>query len=518
MTWKKDAPAAFVLFAALLAWTTYAYLTVRVDADILAEAIAVQGWLDAPYWTLSYPGQLYGGVAEYPFIALAETVTPGNVYGFTFIRIFYIPIAGLLLALVFRLMYPARSLWPLTFGAIAGPAAMHSMMAIKDLYPSSWLLTMTGVAIITWQIARGRRRWLIVVGGLFVGLGVSQHPTALLLGGPLLAAILVHWRVAPRTIIRVCIGGFVGLLPLVLGLFAQPNKVVVFEPARQGLPNVLGALGLSWNPDSWAQAIVPIGWGVQFTDYNVFAFPMGLQFVINTAIALTLIGSAVLSVSVINRCVRRESVRDTDALVVMWGATLVAVIIITFITRPVWFYGTALGFTTWFALAVVIGTRRPVVSKAIVGTVLVLMTATSIGAFLALRPSFPDSVAFKADQARQVQQIAADLEGAGIEYVFGSYWEVLPIAYASRGALQPITVFTNRFPLREPTGDEILLAAPDGRTVLPVDLDRWVGSEEADAFLTTQCRPTAADNLPEGFSVFRCPVAALQPDGGGGGI
>jgi hypothetical protein len=518
MTWKRDATPILVLFAALLAWTTYAYLTVRVDGDILAEAIAVQRWLDSPYWTLSYPGQLYGGIAEYPFIALAESVAPGNVFGFTFIRIFYIPIAGVLLAVVFRLMYPARSLWPLALGAGAGPAAMHSMMAIKDLYPSSWLLTMIGVAIVAWQLARGRRAWLVVIGGVFIGLGVSQHPTALLLGAPLLAAMLVHWRAVPRDVIRVVIGGLFGLLPLVLGLLAQPDKIVVFEPARQGLPNVLGALGLSWNTDAWAQAIVPIGWGVQFTDYNTFALPSGVQFFVNAAIALTLIASVLLSIPALSRYLRSEPVRDTDALIVLWGVTLLAVIVITLVTRPVWFYGTVLGFTTWFALGVIVGLPRRSLGRGVAGAVILVMASTSIGAFLALRPSFPQSVNFKMDQAQQVQAIASDLEDAGIEYIFGSYWEVLPIAYASRGAVQPITVFTNRFPLQGPLGDEILLAAPNGRTTLPVDLDRWVGSVEADEFLAAQCRSTTVDKLPEGFSAFRCPVSALEPDGGGGGI
>jgi hypothetical protein len=518
MTWKRDAIPALGLFVALLMWTTYAYLTIRVDGDILAEAIAVQRWLDSPYWTLSYPGQLYGGVAEYPFIALAETVTPGNVYGFTFIRIFYIPVTGVLLALVFRLMYPTRSLWPLALGAVAGPAAMHSMMAIKDLYPSSWLLTMIGVATVAWQLARGRRAWLVVVGGIFIGLGVSQHPTSLLLGAPLLTAVLVHWRAAVPSILRVVIGGLLGLLPFFLGLLAQPTKVVVFAPAREGLPNVLGALGLSWDTDSWAQAFVPIGWGVQFTDYNIFALPLGPQFLINALIALTLLTGAVLSIPALGRYLRREPVRDSDALVVLWGATLLSVIVITLVTRPVWFYGTGLGFITWFAIAALFGLPNRIFARGAAVALVILMATTSIGAFLAPRPSFPESIGFKMDQAREVETIASDLEAAGIEYLFGSYWEVLPIAYASRGALQPITVFTNRFTVSEPLGDEVLLAAPDGRTVLPVDLDRWVGSAEADAFLASQCRPTTVDDLPEGFSAFRCPVAALQPDGGGGGI
>ena len=187
------------VFVVLFLWSLHAYLTVRFNSDIIVEAIGVQDLMQDLSWVWSYPGQLHGGVVEYPIMAVGELIAPGNPYGFTFIRIFYVPLTGVLLALSLRRAFPSVNLWWFAAAAAAGPALLHDFRAISDIYPFGWLLAAIGVYLIA-----GKR--FLFIGGVFLGLGIYEHASAALMSVPLVFAIAVRFEFELRRWVRMALG------------------------------------------------------------------------------------------------------------------------------------------------------------------------------------------------------------------------------------------------------------------------------------------------------------------------
>lgn len=500
-----------IVFGLLFAWSLFAYLTIRVDSDILAEAIQVQRWLEQPGLVLSYPGQLYGGVLEYPIIGLVESIVPGEVYALTALRVLYLPIVGVLAVYVTHLLFPRWKLWPFIPAVALGPAVLHGMMAIKDLYPFSWLVAMIGTAIAFRSLERGCGGVWLAVGGLLSGLAIYQHPTAALLVLPLAVAAGVCWSVRWKQLFTWGAGFAIGLVPLLVARFGQPDAYVPYVPQRRGVPDVLGAFGISI--DGWPQAIVPNGWGVQYTNLNSLEFPGWLQLAINAA----LLGFVVLCFVIAIRAAASEQFRrdasPRTVLAMMWVTVAVVVIAIVVVVPPVFFYGSALAVPVWITLVSgfnAVWTRAGTWAST---AVLFLAGATSLGMVLALNPALPGAVGFKRAQAAEVRQVAEAIQDAGITVVLGGYWETLPIAYASEGALAPVTVPVSRFPTPDIEGESVLVAVPTGYTALPPGLERWTNAEAAVGLVDARCTRLSEDipGIPVPIRAYECPISALTP-------
>lgn len=519
---QRDRWPLAVIFGALLLWSLYAYLTVRVDSDIVAEAIAVQLWLADPRLLIAYPGQIHGGVLEYPLIALAEVIAPGNVYAFTLIRVLYVPITAVLIAVTLRRLLPSVSLWPFAAAAVAGPAVLHGFLAIKDLYPSSWLISAVGI----WLLGRtlssssaragtnSRSHVLLVLGGVLLGLGVYQHPTAALLSVPFLAVLLVRWWPGVRGFLLLVLGGLVGLLPLVVSALTSSSRVLVFTPARAGAPDLLSAFGISLSDDSWARSLVQAGWGFSFTDITVFRLPVVVQALLG---ALLLLGFVVALVLAVRMIVARVSI-DTPAgfLAVLWGAGLLIVIALMVVVPPVFFYGGALAFAVMASMAALwsVGARlfeRVVLGRLVVVVTIALMAATSIGAYFGAEPNGKTAVWFKSEKVAEMSAIAEGIESADIDYLFGDYWEVLPVAYASGGDVIALTPVTNRFgvPAEWDGKDSVRIAVSDGRIALPIGLGQWNTAPNWLNLMVTSCAAVPDVVLPDGLGAYDCPVDVL---------
>lgn len=511
---RGDRLPMLVTGLALLAWTTYAYFTVRIDGDMLAEAIQVQQWLDSPFWVLSYPGQLHGGVLEYPLIMLAETISPANVYAFTLVRILYVPIAGLLTCLIFRRAFPSLSMWPLAVTAVIGPAVLHSMVGIKDLYPLSWLLAVLAGFLAYREVSSPRRPWLLVVAGALAGLGIYEHPTSALLSIPLLAGAAALWSVTVRQAVLVVAGLAIGLLPLLASLTLQPDRHVVFQPAQVGAPEVGPAFGLVSGPTAWAQAVVPTGWGISHNDLTSLPIPADLQFVLNSWLALLLLAALLAAVPFAVRALRSGQRSPLGFVAVVWGTAVVMVIVLVVVVTPVFFYGAGMSFLVLLTIGVIPHAVPRRFGWTAVGLVWVVMAVTSLGAFLWQQPKLIDAAQFKRAQVAQVEQVADAIAAAGVRYVYGSYWEVLPIAYESDGALYPLTPFDSRFPLPDDEQGTVTVAVTPGTIALPVGLDRWITAEDAVARAEEQCaRLTDVTALmPEGVVAYSCPAAMFRTD------
>ena len=498
---RRAGPLAIVALS-LLAWSTYAYAVARVNADILAEAIQVQQWLADPFWVWSYPGQVHGGIVEYPLIALAEILAPGNVYALTLVRILYIPLAGVLLASCFMMAQPRRSLWPFAIAAAVGPAVLHGFRMISDIYPSAWLLSALGV----WLIFRGAcgrsvRKASLIVGGVLIGLGLYQHASAAVLSIPLLVFAVAKWRMPLRRGLWVVVGIGVGLVPMALALFGQPGKEVVYRPERSGLPDVLGALGLDRGELGWREAMLPNGLGVVHADSTFLDLGWGVQWWVN------LIAAVFVSALVIAGVLVRRS-----PLGWMWLSTIAVLVGLVVFVPPIWYYGTPIGFLLWFSVGFTPVLLPRFAEWSVIGLVMVISAGFSFAQVWNAHPRFVTGAQVKADQAAEVAETASGISDAGVEFVFGDYWEVLPIAYASSLAVHPISYNFNRFPLKPGQyAEDIVVAVTPGTVALPFGRNAWTTSSEALMLVDQACTPLPdiTARLPDDVSAHLCPTSVL---------
>lgn len=509
---KQTAWPLAATFAALLAWSTYAYATVRINADIVAEAIQVQRWLADPWWVWSYPGQRHGGVIEYPFIALAEWLAPGNVYGFTLVRVLYIPLVGLLLGLSIRWAFPRWSLWPFAIAAAVGPGVLHGFRMISDIYPFGWLLSASGVVLAYGIWARKITRapkLIAIAAGALIGLGIYEHASAAVFSLPLVIAGGIHFGVRWRQHAWLGVGLLLGLIPMAIALFAQPDLAVVYSPTTIGLPNIAGVFGLSAEADAWRLALMPNGWGIQQADETLFGIPWELQIIVNAVAALAVL-------ALVFPLLRLRSVKVTPTLTfvaILWASGTVVMLVMVSIVAPIWYYGTGIGFLVWITMSAIPNVLPRTWALVAIAVVIAVNAAVSARAVLLAEPTFLEGAQFKLGQARFNEQIAADVESAGVEYLYGDYWEVLPIAYASSGALIPITYDANRFPLPADTPDRIIVGLTSGYLATPKTLPRWTSAYLAEALVTDSCRERMDINvnMPDGVRAFECPREVLQP-------
>ena len=144
--------------------------------------------------------------------------------------------------------------------------------------------------------------------------------------------------------------------------------------------------------------------------------------------------------------------------------------------------------------------------------VMVIAAITSVGSVLAWNPGPPGAVGYKKKQADQVAEVAMRIQDAGIDVLFGDYWETLPIAYASAGGLSAVTVPVSRFPFDDGGGDTIVVAVPTGYTALPPGLERWSNAEEAVGFVDANCIWLPADVVVDPFPIrtYECPVSVFR--------
>jgi hypothetical protein len=190
------------------------------------------------------------------------------------------------------------------------------------------------------------------------------------------------------------------------------------------------------------------------------------------------------------------------------------VIVLVVVVTPVFFYGAGMSFLVLLTIGVIPHAVPRRFGWTAVGLVWVVMAVTSLGAFLWQQPKFIDAAQFKRAQVAQVEQVADAIAAAGVRYVYGSYWEVLPIAYESDGALYPLTPFDSRFPLPDDEQGTVTVAVTPGTIALPVGLDRWITAEDAVARAQEQCaRLTDVTALmPEGVVAYSCPAAMFRTD------
>ena len=484
---------AIAVFVGLFLWSLHAYLTVRFNSDIIVEAIGVQDLMRDLSWVWSYPGQLHGGVVEYPIMAVGELIAPGNPYGFTFIRIFYVPVTGVLLAVSVRRVFPSVNLWWFAAAAAAGPALLHDFRAISDIYPFGWLLAAIGVYLVA-----GKR--FLFIGGVFLGLGVYEHASAALMAMPLVLAMLVRFGIEIRRWVRIALGIVIGLIPMALAQFTQGDKIVVWSPAKLEYPRAIGLLGLSDSGAGWTTSMLPGAWGIQDGGTTFLGVGNGVQFYLNLALIGGLLVFVVVGVVLILRG-RFSWKSPLGFLVITWISGLALALGLSAVVQTVWFYGLSLGFLVWVTAA--LGGRLVAIPIVAVMGAMSIYSVSIIGGVV-------DSISVKWDQQQEISGVAQSLIDNNVTVIFGDYWEILPVAYASAGEVHPITASFNRLPLpiEVVESPDVLVGVSSGTIALPSGRESWDSSTAVSELVSKSCRfisPLPGD-YSDLVSLYQCPT------------
>lgn len=509
---NKLPPLRFSVLAgsACFFWAFLAWLSVTPNQDILADAVQVQSLFADPRIVLSFPGQKHAGPIEYPFQLLAEWVAPGNFYVHTFPRVIFAFLTGFFTAKLFMQLFPNARQWSFLTAIAIGPAIMHGLSGpegnsvgvwwLVGNYDTSWLLVVIGAFLLTRGVARDSK-WLIFASGLSIGLGFFAHPNVMILIIPLGTLTLLLIRPGIRQLVSLLFGSIVGIFPAIISylFFAGNNS---WDPSHVPFfvrDFYLNALGLNGIPD-YISVVLPYALGLP-TSQTFFSATVQTAF---TAVVLM----AFLLTAVVG-WFRALSIRVWPQPFVIistaWLGAVVAIMLFVTFVDTVWFYATSLAIMFWITLGALPTVIKPRILA--IGLTCALLTLEGISMLTHNRAyftNFSENVRAKAEYQSQVRDQATILTDAGVEIIYGSYLDVIPIAYASSYNLRPISVRYNRFPLTDAEGSRILTVAVKAE---PVGL--W--GEEGLAIAQSVCSPTdqilAADTK---FNIYNCPGSGIS--------
>jgi hypothetical protein len=262
-------------------------------------------------------------------------------------------------------------------------------------------------------------------------------------------------------------------------------------------------LGLSDGGAAWPASMLPGAWGIQDGGTTFLGVSDSIQFYLNLAL---IIGLLVFCVGGAFSVVRgRRSWKDPlGFLVITWSVGLVLALLLSVVIPTVWFYGLSLGFLVWVTVAF----AGRFIAIAII-VVMASMSLYSVNYFTGVA----DATSIKLEQNEEISGVAQSLIDNDVTVIFGDYWEVLPVAYASGGDVSAITSTFNRFPLPDTVLDspEVLVGVTSGRIALPNGLDRWTTSDAVEELVTESCRfisPLPGDYM-DAVSIYRCPSSVL---------
>lgn len=504
------------------AYAALAWLTVTPNQDILADGIQAQSLITDPRLVLAFPGQKHGGPLEYPYTVLAEWLFPGNYFANAGIRPILAFATGFVVAKLFISLFPRAPHWSLLLAMAAGPAVMHAYTGPKNAfgviwlqpnYDMSWLLVSLGALILSrlqdsatpsWR--RGIRGALLA--GLALGLGFYAHPNITILLVPLVVLVLLLTPQKLRSLAWVMAGGVIGAIPAAVS-YVVNARVNTWDPSHKPFialdfyrvagPSVLGLDGI---PDH-TRAVLPYALGLP-PDQSLLSGP--LQSAITASFLLVIF---VLSIaSTVRAVVGGKRISQAGALSIAWLSVVgVLFLFITFVDA-VWLYSPQLSVLLWLSIGALPSLVRPPVMGAFVTlfTCLALLAATSWHG-RSYFPHLPQGFMTKVQTQERLKQLANELSLTGVQYVYGSYLDVIPVAYASGFRLQPVSNRYNRFPVGD--GE----ATKDPRVVVAVNLlptDDW--GREALRHLETDLECDRSAQMPiekSSYGVFLCSVSAL---------
>lgn len=506
----------FPLTAGLLCflWAMLGWLTVIPNQDILADGIQAQSLLSDPRIVLSFPGQKHGGPLEYPATVLAEWLAPGNYFANAAIRPVLAFFTGAFVALLFRRLFPLAPKWALLTAMAVGPTIIHGLLGpegnpvgvwwLQPNWDVGWLAVTAGA----WMLAgaAGKSWWHSAVGGLLVGLGFFAHPALIIMIVPIMVLTALRTVPSVRTYAWALAGAFLGVLPAAVS-YVVNARINTWDPSHGAFIAVdyyldMGGsvLGLDGVPD-YMKALLPYGLGLAPS-----------QGVISGLVQSALMWVFVITISVVAtfavvRAVRaRQRVSAAGAVALAWLAVIATLFAFITFVDPVWIYSSGLAILYWLSIGALPSFFRNATVGVIVTAALISLAAISTwshnATYLAQAPERMDA---KIAAMTEQQSIARSLEDAGAYAVFGSYYDAIPVGYASGGDLRTLTTRYNRFPLTdEEISKQRILVGVNAKPTEP-----W--GDEAWEVATTKCTlESVGTSIGSGsFDLFDCPTDAL---------
>lgn len=502
--------AGFICFL----WALLGWFTVVPNQDILADGIQAQSLISDPRLVLSFPGQKHGGPLEYPFTILAEWLAPGNYFANAAVRPFLAFVTGFLVAQLFLRLFPAAPRWAFLTAMAVGPTIIHGLLGpegnpvgvwwLQPNWDVAWLAVTAGALVFV--SSRNAKHWRSLIAGLLVGLGLFAHPAISLLIVPLVALVALRYPPSISRLALAAAGFVVGVIPAGVS-YVINARINTWDPSHGAFIAVdyyrdMGSavLGLNGIPD-YMFALLPFSLGLAPSDHFLNG-PM--KSVLMWMFVIAVLVSAVVATT---RAVRqRRTMSPGGAVAVSW---LVAIItffaFITFID-PVWIYSSGLAILYWLS----IGALPSFFATRWMGNTLtgLLITITGISTITHNANFYADPLArfeTKVAVMNEKYEISAALIESGAQAVFGSYYDAVPVGYASGMQLRTLTSRYNRFPLTESELMEPTIRI--GINSKPNEL--W--GEESLA-LMDQCSPATASNAlaQTDFRVFECPPSVLD--------
>ena len=490
------------------------------NQDILADGIQAQSLLIDPRVVLAFPGQKHGGPLEYPFTVAMEWIWPGNYYASSLIRVALAFLTGFLAAkLAFRL-FPGTRTWALLLAMAVGPTIIHGLQLpgvwwLQPNYDMAWLLITAGALTLAHatrapsdDAATSRRYLTAGAAGLLFGLGLFAHPVIILMAMPMATLVVLVRRVDLRAGLVAFTGLLVAIVPAAVSYFVN-DEVNVWDPSHKPFisPEWLWsmgrtALGLDGIPDPFT-ALLPYALGFSPTQTP---FPGPVQTVAIGGVLLTCL--IVLATGIRSSVKHRTWLSPAAGLAASWlvaGTTMVL-----FITSidPVWHYSAGLSVLAWIsigALPSLINSRSIGIGASVLAIVVFFTSTWAQNA--SYLSSLPTRAATKAKTLEEWHSTAVALQERGVDVVYGSYADAIPIGYASNWGLRTITNKYNRFPL---TDDEL------GKATYVVavrqDGDPGLGQDALDDVRRT-CQDLLTDlALAAGtYTLAECPTSLLAP-------
>jgi len=464
---RELSPFAFAVIAGLFCfgWALLAWLTVIPNQDMLADAVQVQSLFVDPRIVLSFPGQKHAGPVEYPFQLLAEFIAPANFYVHTFPRVLFAFLTGFFTAKLFLVFFPQAKRWAFLTAIAVGPAIIHGLSGpqgnsvgvwwLVGNYDTSWLLVVIGTLL----FAKGTKHklgWQIPVAGILIGLGFFAHPNVIILLIPLGTLTVLLLRPKVSMLLYLILGFALGIVPsLISYLFFTGNNT--WDPSR--IPFFvrdfyLNSLGLNGIPD-YISVVLPyaIGFPTSQTIFNGYVQSAATW-------CLLVIFSSASIVGWLRALKKRIWPAPIIHLATAWVAAALGIMLFVTFVDTVWFYATSLSILFWItvgALPTAIKPRTLAISLTV--SVLAIESISMLTHNWTYLTTIPHNVIEKAKYQIDIRETAQQLQSAGVQLVYGSYLDVIPISYGSSFDLHPISPRYNRFPLTEGELDTQFLIA-----------------------------------------------------------
>ena len=496
-------------------WAFLAWLTVIPNQDLLADGVQVQSLISDPRIVLAFPGQKHGGVFEYPYNVLAEWIAPGNYFLESALRPLFAFLTGFLAAKLYLTYFPRGPRWSFLLAVAVGPTILHGLAGpegnsvgvwwLNANYDLAWLFVILGFWLIGRELSgpaanQVLRTVVLFLGGVLFGLGFYQQPTSILLIIPLGALTLLRFHIQLRKVPWILVGGVIGILPSLLSYFFAP--VTTWNPSHFPVfqPKVaISSLGLDGIPN-YVAALFPsaLGFGPASTDTRGL-----IQSSVTAGFLVLMVACAVIGTS---RSMRnRARVSEGTSIAITWITAAASIVFFGIFVDPVWFYSAHLALILWISLGLLPVLVRPRwLGLTLTSTALLAIAYSTSAQNFGWYSDVPQNHQAKRVYLSSISSTAKEIKLAGADYLYGSYYDIIPLGYGSGGALRTITNTYNRFPLSERESDSMLRVA-----VRSDPTDDW-GKQALDQMNSVCEVQEKVHDFPQGsFVIYQCSNGTL---------